>query len=330
MTPTRRPFEFLVEAILRPGTLAWAALLALAAAAPLLLPSHLLGLGTEILIMAIFAMSLDLLLGYTGLVSFGHAAFLGGGVYITAFVVLAWSDNLLLSFPTVVLTTAAAAFVVGYLIVHTSGIYFLMITLAFAQMLYSIVIGWSEVTGGANGLAGITRPMVGWGSLTYRFDSDVSFYYLTLGVFMVCWVLLFSIVSSPLGWVLRGIRENEERLRALGYNAHLYKTVAFTLGGVFAAIAGLLLAHYNWYANPEDLYWTTSGEVLVMLIVGGYGTLAGPVLGAALLEALPYWLSDYTEYTLIFMGTIFCLFVLLAPRGIMGVLRRLGRNRDPE
>lgn len=296
--------------------------IALMAAAPFFLPSHLLGLGTEILIMALFAMSLDLLVGYTGLISFGHAAFFGAGAYVTAFVVRGVSSNLLVSLPTVILATAVLAFVVGYLIVHTSGIYFLMITLAFAQMLYSIVIGWSDVTGGANGLAGVTRPVVGVGPLTYQFDGHTSFFYLVLATFLLSWAAMYCITESPFGQVLRAIRENEDRTRALGYNTHLYKTAAFTLGAVFAAVAGELLAHYNWFADPQELYWTTSGEALVMLIVGGYGTLTGPVLGAALLGAVPYWLSEYTDYTLIFVGLIFCLFVLFAPDGIMGLIRR--------
>lgn len=298
----------------------WTVALAAVASCPLFLPSHLVGLATQVLIMAIFAMSLDLLVGYTGLVSFGHAAFFGTGAYVTAFLSQGGTSNLFVSVPVVVVATAALAFVVGYLIVHTSGIYFLMITLAFAQMLYGIVIGWSEVTGGANGLAGLTRPVLGVGPWSFQFDGYASFFYLILGVFLVSWALMHSVVNSPFGWVLRAIRENEERTRALGYDTHLYKSAAFTLGAVFAAVAGQMLAHYNWFADPQELYWTTSGEGLVMLIVGGYGTLTGPVLGAALLELLPYWLSDFTEHTLVLVGAIFCLFVLFAPEGIVGLL----------
>jgi branched-chain amino acid transport system permease protein len=121
------------------------------------------------------------------------------------------------------------------------------------------------------------------------FVSPTSYYYLTLSLFVLCWGLMYCIVQSPFGWVLRGIRENEDRIRSMGYNSHLYKTAVFSLSAMFAGVAGMLLAHYNWFANPQDLYWTMSGHGLVMIIVGGLGTLTGPMLGAVILEGLSLW-----------------------------------------
>lgn len=288
---------------------------------PYLVRPYHLSLAIEVLIFAIFAMSLDILLGYTGLISFGHAAFFGLGAYLVAYTTIGLTNNILVTLPVVVVGTALAALVAGFFAIRTSGIYFLMITLAFAQMLFSIAIRWSSVTGGSDGLAGVARPAVGIGPLSYTFDSRVSFYYFVLAFFMLSWWILRRIVNSPFGWTLRGIRENEQRMLALGYNTFRYKMAAFVIGGVFAGIAGMLLAQFFRHAAPENLYWTTSGQVMIMLIVGGAGTLTGPILGAAVIRLLPNFLSSYTDRWQTALGLVFILFVLFAPKGIVGLIQ---------
>jgi len=302
------------------------ALIAAAIAAigyPFVVRPFLVTLAENVLIYAIFAMSLDLLLGYTGLISFGHAAFFGLGAYILAFATTRLGvNNLLINLPIVVLGTALMALVIGFFALRTRGIYFLMVTLAFAQMLYSVAINWTVVTGGSDGLAGVPRPAIDVGPLAYKFDSRESFYYLILVLFAIAWWLLRRIVNSPFGWTLRGIRENEARMRALGYPTFRFKIAAFVIAGAFAGLAGMLFAHAELIASPENLYWTTSGQVMIMLVIGGAGTLSGPILGAATVRVLRTFASTRagslgweTQ-----MGVVFILFVLFARRGIVGLL----------
>ncbi len=300
----------------------------IALAYPFIIKPYYLSLTIEVLIFAIFAMSLDLLLGYTGLPSFGHAAYFGFGGYVAAYITstndLAWglTSNLFVVLPIVMGTTAVLALIIGFFALRTSGIYFLMITLAFAQMLFSIAIRWSSVTGGSDGLPNVARPTIGIGSLSYAFTSRESYYFLTLIFFLLAWWLLRKIVNSPLGWVLRGIRENEQRMKALGYNTYRYKMAAFVISGSIASIAGMLLVHFFRHASPESLHWSTSGQVMVMLIIGGVGTLTGPILGAGLVRMFPLVVSSYIERWESLEGLLFISFVLFAPQGILGLLKK--------
>ena len=305
----------------------WLLLLLVAAVVyPYVVRTYFLSLAIEVLIFAMFAMSLDLLLGYTGLASLGHAAFLGIGAYLAAFLssrsdlALRLTSNLFVTLPVVIAGTALSALVIGFFALRTRGIYFLMVTLALAQMLFSIAISWARVTGGSDGLAGVPRPSIALGPLGYEFDSRESYYFLTLVLFLAALWLLRRIVDSPFGWTLRGIRENEARMSALGYNTFAYKMKAYVISGAIAGVAGALLAHYFGIASPDNLYWTTSGEVLIMLIVGGTGTLSGPVLGAATVRLLHNVASSYTERWETLVGLVFILFVVFAPRGIIGLL----------
>jgi branched-chain amino acid transport system permease protein len=276
---------------------------------------------------AIFAMSLDLLLGYTGLPSFGHAAFFGLGAYIAAYLsstnelALGLTNNLLILVPVVMGGTAVTALFIGFFALRTSGIYFLMITLAFAQMLFSIAIRWSGVTGGADGLSGVPHPVIGVGPVSYTISAREDYYFLLLAFFILSYWLLRRIVNSPFGWVLRGIRENEPRLRSLGYNTFHTKMAAFAISGAFAGLAGMLLVLFFRHAAPGNLYWTISGEVIIMVIIGGTGTMTGPLLGAALVRLFPQFVSSYVERWQMWEGVLFILFVLYAPQGILGILR---------
>lgn len=307
-------------------------LLLIALTWPFVIRPYYLSLTIDILIFAIFAMSLDLLLGYTGLPSFGHAAFFGLGGYLIAYVAggnapaLGLTSNLFLTLPFVLLVTALVALGVGFFVLRTNGIYFLMITLAFAQMLFSIAIRWSGVTGGSDGLAGVARPSIGIGSLSYSFTSRESFYFLTIFFFLASYWILRRMVNSPFGWTLRGIRENEQRMRALGYATFRYKMAAFAIAGAFAGLAGMLLVSSFRQAAPEYLYWKTSGEVMIMLIIGGAGTLTGPLVGATIVRLFPLLISSYIPRWETLEGLVFIAFVLYAPRGLVGLWGQLRSN----
>lgn len=305
------------------------ALLLVALLLPLGARPYVLSLAIEVMAFAIFAMSLDLLLGYTGLPSFGHAAFFGLGAYTAAYLssthplALGLTANLLLLLPVVVLVTAVTATIIGFFALRTSGIYFLMITLAFAQMLFSVAIRWTAVTGGSDGLPGIPAPLIAVGPLQWLVSTREAYYFLALAFFVLVYWLLRRLVNSPFGWALRGIRENEARMQALGYATFRYKMAVFVIAGVFAGLGGMLLALYFRHASPENLYWTISGQVMVMVIIGGAGTLTGPVLGALLVRLFPQIASSYLDRWETVEGIIFILFVLFAPRGILSLWQKV-------
>lgn len=295
--------------------------LVLLLAFPFVATSYLISLLTEVMIFAIFAMSLDLLLGYTGLASFGHAAFFGLGGYLLGYLARSLTPNALVTLPLVLAGTGLAALVIGFFALRTSGLSFLMFTLATSQMLFGIAIKWTPVTGGSDGLSGIPRPVIGFGDAALKIGTGVQYYFLTLIFFLAAYWLLRRLVDSPFGRTLIGIKGNESRMRALGYNTWRYKMAAYVVAGMFAGLAGYLLTHFNRHASPETLYWTVSGQVMIMVIIGGAGSLSGPALGAALVRLLHSYASTYTDRWQSLMGIVFILFVLFAPRGIIGILR---------
>jgi branched-chain amino acid transport system permease protein len=272
---------------------------------------------TEVLIFGIFAMSLDLLIGYTGLTSFGHAAFFGIAAYTAGIVATSYTNNIVVTLLAGVASAGLLALPVGALAIRSLGIYFLMLTLAFSQMVFAAAYKWTWLTGGPNGLAGIPRPTLGVGQV--EFASVTSFYYLVLAFFVASYLLLRRIVASPLGTGFVGIRENESRMRAIGYNTWLVKLAAFVIAGLFGGLAGVLFSYFNGFVSPSDVYWTTSGLVMVMVIIGGAGTLVGPVLGAALVLILQNIVSSQTDRWPLIMGATFIFFVLVARRGIAGI-----------
>jgi len=269
----------------------------------------------EILIWGIFAMSLDLLMGYAGMVSFGHSAFFGIGGYVAA-LALTKSPGLISALVLPPLAAGLAALVIGFFSIRVSGVYFIMLTLAFSQMFhaYTFQVSW---LGAEDGLVGIPRPVVpGWDVSSLRGFHG---YLLTLVTLSV--LVLWRIVRSPFGHVLRGIHENEARMEAVGYAVDRYKLVAFVIAGVFAGLAGSLYAQFNGSITPDAFFWKTSGEALLMVIIGGTGTLGGAVLGAAAFILLQSLVSTYTERWMLILGVTFILFVLFAPGGIVGALR---------
>jgi branched-chain amino acid transport system permease protein len=308
----------------------WIVLVAAAvvlAAAPLGLPLFVMTLLTEALILGLMAMSLDLMVGYTRLVSFGHAAAYGLGAYCSGWLLL--NSELPVVFTVFMGAAFTGIIAIGAAWVFTlaTGVSFAMLTLAFAQLLYAVAFQWHDVTGGSDGLAGIPRRGGPFGF--DLFTEKAGYYYLVLFCLFGSYLFCRAVVKSPFGAVLRGIYENENKTRALGYNTRAYKiaivAIAYALGG----LAGALYAPFAGFANTELLFWLFSGQALIMVIVGGSGTLIGPVIGAAFFMLVQHQLSGLTEAWAIYFGLIFIAFVLFAPEGIWGIAKRLSRRRQP-
>ena len=291
---------------------------------PALLSSYYVELVTQMVIYALFAMSLDLLIGYTGLASLGHAAYFGVAAYATGLLALRLGWNVWLALPASLVVAALTAALFGLLALRARGSYFLMITLALAQVLWGIASGWRELTGGDDGLPEVPRPDLGFG---VSIVHTAPFYYFTLLVAGIGMALLARIVASPFGHALRGIRESETRMRALGYNVWRYKYLAFVLSGMFAGLAGCLHVYFNRFVSPDTIHVVRSAEVLLMVILGGAGTLVGPAIGAALITLLQNLISGYTERWVLILGVIYVAVALFAPRGLAGLVRDIRRRR---
>jgi branched-chain amino acid transport system permease protein len=289
-----------------------------AAAAPLL-PSYPLTLLTQAVIVAILAMSLDLLLGYTGLSSLGHAAYFGVAAYAVGILATEKQAGFLVCLVVGLAMAALTAALFGLLAIRAVGTYFLMITLALGMVVWGLAFRWVSMTKGDNGIAGIPRPDVG---LPWSLWSPLPFFYFALAAMLLAWALLALIVRSPFGLSLKGIRESEARMRALGYNVWLHKYLAFVLAGTFAGFAGVLWAYYNGFVSPVDVQLVTSVETLLMVALGGPGTLAGPALGAGVIVFLKNFVSVYTKRWLLILGAVYIGVILFAPRGILGALER--------
>jgi branched-chain amino acid transport system permease protein len=302
------------------GSGAWiAAGVALLVVLPFALTSYQLGLLTKILIFALFAMSLNLILGYAGLPSLGHAAYFGIGGYTVGLLSVKVLDNFWLDFGAGIAAATAAAALFGLLALRTRGAYLLMITLALSQVVWGIAFGWRELTGGDDGLPNVPRPAAG---LPMGFADGVSFYYLTLAITLLGTLALWLVVRSPFGAALVGIRESERRMQVLGYNTWLYKYVAFVISGMLAGVAGNLFAYYNGFVSPAYLSVLLSASALIMVILGGAGTMLGPAIGAALIVILENAISAQTERWLTVLGLIYVGVTLFAPAGLLGLLRR--------
>ncbi|MGH7089352.1 MAG: branched-chain amino acid ABC transporter permease [Stellaceae bacterium] len=293
---------------------------------PTFLPEYYVELVTKIVIFALFAMSLDLLLGYTGLASLGHAAYFGIAAYATGLLALRQDWPMVFALPAGILVAAVTAALFGLLALRARGSYFLMITFALAQVLWGIVFGWSALTGGEDGLPGVPRPDFGASSPQ---ASTAMFYYFTLVLAGAGTFALVRIVNSPFGHALRGIRESESRMLALGYNVWRYKYVSFILGGAFAGLAGCLYVYLNRFASPDYVHVIRSAEVLLMVILGGAGTLVGPAIGAALIVLFENLVSAYSDRWVMLLGLIYIAVALFAPDGLAGLWRDRLRRRAP-
>ncbi|NSL50529.1 branched-chain amino acid ABC transporter permease [Bacillus sp. P2(2020)] len=282
---------------------------------PFLFSNFYVSVITEILILGIFALSLNILLGYTGLVSLGHAAFFGVGAYMAGLAAKHISNHLFVTLLVALVASVFVAFVIGYFCTRVSGFYFLMLTLAFSQLIYSAFHQW-RFAGASNGLTGIPKPAL---TPTIVFSHSISLYFLILTIFLIVVYSVRIFIQSPTGHVLIGIRENETRMKAMGYNTRFYSLLSFVLAGGLGGLAGCLYSYFNGFVSPNELYWTMSGQVLIMVLVGGAGTIIGPVLGAAFIVFLETIISSYTELWMLIIGIVFILFVVFAPKGIVGL-----------
>ncbi|SDJ50008.1 ABC transporter permease [Natronorubrum texcoconense] len=313
------------------------AMVALLALVPLgagtLYSTYAVTLMIEIIIWGLFALSLDFVMGYTGLVSLGHALFYGLGAYAVAITLLHVSQSAFVAIALAILISAAIAWFVGFLSIRVGGVYFAMITLAFAELFYNMLYRL-DITGGSEGLFGISTYyglagigidlgdiglFVGPVALT----GQSLFYYIALGALVASFLLTRRMLNSPFGSVLKSIRENEQRATFIGYETTIYKRRAFVISGALAGLAGGLFTLNSGYATPSFAYWLHSGEVIVMVILGGMGTLYGPIIGAGVFFGLEEILTGFTGRWRLVLGTIFVLFVIFLPRGLVSLPAQL-------
>jgi branched-chain amino acid transport system permease protein len=275
----------------------------------------------HVLVLGIVAMSVDLLLGYTGLPSLGQAAYLGVGAYLTAILAtkfgygLGWDFFLVILFGMLVGAATAAFF--GLFAIRASGVYFLMITLALGMCVWGLAYRWNSLTGGDNGINMRGRPRLG----EMSFADDVTFFYVVLGFFIASFFALHVLVNSPFGRSLVGIRERELRMRILGYNTWLHKYIAFVIAGAFGGLAGVLWAHLNGIVSPSDLLLPASVDVLLMVVLGGPGTLVGGLIGASVVVLLREYLATVVPWWQYVLGAVYVLTILYLPSGIMGLFK---------
>jgi branched-chain amino acid transport system permease protein len=286
---------------------------------PPFLTTYWVGLLTQMLIFAILAMSLDILLGYTGMPSFGHAGFFGVAAYAVAVLSTRHQAGLLscVLMGLLVGTLLSAAF--GLLVSHVRDVYFLMITLALGMVLWGVSYRWIPMTGGDNGISGIPRLETQLGLQPWT--GPLLFYYLTLAIFAACSALLALLVSSPFGLTLKGIRESDSRMRSLGVNIWVHRYLSYVISGLFASVAGVVWAYYNGFVSPTYLELTASSELFLMVTLGGPGTLAGPAIGAGAIVLLKNVISTYTERWLLILGAVYIMTILWAPQGLWNLGR---------
>ncbi|MBU3561311.1 branched-chain amino acid ABC transporter permease [Polynucleobacter hallstattensis] len=296
------------------------AIFAVLLALPLILGgTYYTNLASQILIAAIFAMSLNLLVGYAGLTSLGHAGYLGLAAYISSWltVKLGWDHASTAAIAIIGTTVIAGIF--GLIALRATGISFLMITLAFGQILWGLAYRWASVTGGDNGISGITRPPffgLDLGEASY-------FYYFTLFIFLLVWIAIAVLVRSPFGATIRGTKDQPRRMSALGFNVWLIRWITFTACGFFGSIGGIMYVYYHQFISPHSLSLANSAEMLLMVIAGGAGTLAGPVIGAALVMLLKNVASQYVDHWVTLLGLVFIFIVMFIPGGIVAGFMRI-------
>ena len=290
---------------------------------PLISSQYGTGLVTEAFIFAIAAMSLDLLMGYGGLVSFGHAAFFGLGAYATVLIGVKLGLSPWTGLVSALIVSGLGATIVGYLCMRVAGVAFFMLTLAFAQLFFSAAMKWRGITGGSDGMGGLARPEIFGLSLS----DGRAMYFACMLAFIVSLILLRAIINSQFGHALVGLRENETRMRALGYPASRVKLVAFTIAGIFAGFAGGLHGIYNGFVSPDSLSFGLSGTFLLMVVLGGAGSLIGPAIGAAVFLLMKQIVSSHTEHWLLIVGIVFIACVMFFRGGLYALLEQSLRRR---
>lgn len=282
-------------------------------------------LATEILILGLFAASFNLVFGYTGMLSFGHAAFFGIGSYATGMLLLWFNWPLLLCLLVSIVVGALLALIYGLLSVRLNEIYFAMLTLAFGMLTYSIAIQWRDFTGGSDGISGFKVQSLGLG-IDLNLANPTNYYYVVLAIVFLATALLYLICHSSFGLSLRAIRLNYERVSFCGLNVHKYRLAAFVISGAFAGLAGGLMAPFLRVASPELMHWTMSAEPVLMTLLGGASYFFGPYLGAALFILLESWITTYTTNWMLILGIVLAIIVIFFRHGIIGSLLLLGKR----
>jgi branched-chain amino acid transport system permease protein len=287
---------------------------------PIVGDAYIIRIGSRIVVLAIVAISLDILLGYGGLISFGHAMFLGSGGYVVGVLSYLGIQNGFIAYPAAIVLSVLLALIVGYLVLRTTGVYFIMITLAFAQMLYYVANGVriGEDYGGDEGL-----PLPGRSPLfgLLDFNDPATFHYLCVAVLALVLYGSWKLVNSRFGRVLQAAKDNERRVNSLGYNIFRYRLVAFMISGGIAGLAGALHTNLQKFISPDELHWVVSGDLLIMVIVGGAKSLIGPVIGTGVFVLLEEGISRITEHWMIIFGPLLLVVVLFGRAGIYGLIR---------
>lgn len=282
---------------------------------PLTESRYLIDLSTEILVYALFALSLNVIIGFSGNVSFGHAAYFAIGGYANAILLTTYGWPLIFAFPAAVVLSGVAAAFVAYFCTRLTDIYFAMLTLAFSMLVWAVAFKWRSVTGGDDGFVGVTVPAF--------IDTRVPFFYFTLIVVTTSCIILWLICHSAFGQSLIAVRENLTRAGFIGVNTRLMRGIAFVIAGTFAGVAGAIFAMYNRGVYTESAFWAESAQVLIMTLLGGMYSFFGPAIGAAALYLLERFSNEYTEYWPTVLGVILLIIVLVLPEGLVGLAKRL-------
>lgn len=290
----------------------------IAAFAPIMMPHFYLTVLTQVFIFAFLAMSIDVMAGYTGLVPMGHAGIFGIASYVMGYLLTKTAIPMAAVVPIAVVAATLMSALFALLVIRTSGVYFFMITVAEGMIVWGLAYQWASVTNGENGISGIPRPSFA--------TQDWQFYYLVLIVFVIIAVIMYRFVNSPFGLTLKGIRESEKRMRTLGYNTLLHKFIGFTASGFFASIGGVLYAMYNGFVSPSIVDYSQSAQGVLMTVVGGSGTLFGPIIGALIIVFVRNIVSIYISRWPTLMGLIFVVTIIFARDGLLGGGRRLARR----
>ena len=282
---------------------------------PLTGSKYLIDLSTEIMVYALFALSLNVIIGFSGNVSFGHAAYFAIGGYANAILLTTYGWPLIFAFPAAIILSALAAAFVAYFCTRLTDIYFAMLTLAFSMLVWAIAFKWRSVTGGDDGFVGVTVPSF--------IDGRVPFFYFTLIIVTASIIILWLICHSAFGQTLIAVRENLTRAGFIGVNTRMMRGIAFVIAGAFAGVAGAIFAMYNRGAYTESAFWAESAQVLIMTLLGGMYSFFGPAIGAATLYILERFANEYTEYWPTVLGLILLVIVLVLPEGLVGLAKRL-------
>jgi len=283
-----------------------------------------IGLLSRLMIFALVASSLNLILGFGGMISLGHAAFFGSGAYVVGILMQHGVTSAWISWPAAMLTGFLLALAIGSVSLRTRGVYFIMITLAFAQMLYFLFVSLKNY-GGDDGLSLAQRSVTG-----LDMGNDSNFYYLVLAICTIFLFILYRLINSRFGRVIQAIKENETRMEAIGYPVFRYKLLCFAIAGSIASLAGALLANQNMLVSPNLLHWTQSGSLMVMVILGGVGYLSGGMLGAVVMLMLEEILSGYTIHWQLYLGIILLLVVMLLPNGLASLPQKFMSAKKPQ